>query len=90
MSGAAGKYLLFDEGLMSEAVINGGQRVFDREDETRGQLLKTSSGIHQRGRIGKNIEAGHAIVPALSRVGQADGRRVESFSLCDVCRDTPE
>ena len=57
MSGAAGKYLLFDEGLMSEAVINGGQRVFDREDETRGQLLKTSSSIHQRGRIGKNIEA---------------------------------
>ena len=64
MSGAAGKHLLFDESLMSQTVIHGGQRVFDWEDETGGELLKTSSGVYQRGRIGKKVEPGHAIVPA--------------------------
>ena len=47
MSGAAGKHLLFDESVMSQTVIIGGQRVFDWEDETGGELLKTSSGVHQ-------------------------------------------
>ena len=81
---------LVDERLMLQAVINGGQGVFDREDETGGELLEASPGIHQCGRIGKKIEAGHAVVPTLSRVGQPAGGRVESFSLCDVGRDTPE
>jgi len=61
---------LVDEGLMFQAVIDGGQGIFDRKDETGGELLQASPGIHQCGRIGKKIEAGHAIVPALGRVGQ--------------------
>ena len=61
-----------------------------REDETGGELLEASPGIHECGRIGKKIEAGHAVVPALSRVGQPAGDRIESFSLCDVGRDAPE
>jgi hypothetical protein len=47
MSGAAGKHLLFDESVMSQTVIIGVQRVFDWEVETGGELLKTSSGVHQ-------------------------------------------
>lgn len=81
---------LVDQRLMFQAVINGGQGVFNREDETGGELLEASSGIHERGRIGKKIEPGHAVIPALGRVGQPAGVRVESFSLCDVGRDTPE
>lgn len=53
-------------------------------------MLEASPGIHECGRIGKKIEAGHAVVPALSRMGQPAGDRVESFSLCDVGRDAPE
>ena len=64
MSGAAGKHVLFDESLMSRPVIHGGRRVFAWEGETGGELLKTSSGVYQRGRIGKKVEPGHAIVPA--------------------------
>ncbi len=64
---------LVDESLMSQAPINRGQRVFDREDKTGEELLEPSSGVHQRGRIGKKVEPGHAIVPALSRVGQPAG-----------------
>ena len=64
MSGAAGKHVLFDESLMSQPVIHGGRRVFAWEGETGGELLKTSSGVYQRGRIGKKVEPGHAIVPA--------------------------
>ena len=64
MSGAAGKHVLFDESLMSQTVIHGGRRVFAWEGETKGELLKTSSGVYQRGRIGKKVEPGHAIVPA--------------------------
>jgi hypothetical protein len=56
--------------LMLQAVINGAQRVFDREDETGGELLEASSGIHQCGRIGKKVEASHALVPALGCMGQ--------------------
>ena len=81
---------LVNESLMSQALIDGGQRVFDRKNETGGELLKVSSGVHQCGRIGKKVEPGHAIVPALSCVGQPAGCRVESFSLCDVGRDAPE
>ena len=81
---------LVDERLMFQAVINGSHGVFDREDETGGELLEASPGIHQCGRIGKKIEAGHAIVPALGRVGQPAGGGVESFSLCDVGRNAPE
>ena len=69
---------------MFQAVIDGGQGIFDRKDETGGELLQASPGIHQCGRIGKKIEAGHAIVPALGRVGQPAGGGIESFSLCDV------
>ncbi len=75
---------------MFQAVINGGERIFDREDETGGELLEASSGIHQRGRIGKEVEAGHAFVPALGRMGQPAGCGIESFSSRDVGRDTPE
>ena len=60
---------LVDERLMFQAVINGGERVFDREDETGGELLEVSSGIHQCGRIGKKVEPGHALVPALGCMG---------------------
>ena len=81
---------LVDERLMFQAVIDGGQGVFDREDETGGELLEASPGVHQCGRIGKKIEPSHAVVPALGRVGQPAGAGVESFSLCDVGRDTPE
>lgn len=81
---------LVDERLMFQAVINRGQGVFDWEDETGGELLEASPGIHQCGRIGKKIEAGHAVVPALSREGQPADYGVESFSLCDVARDAPE
>ena len=81
---------LVDERLLFKAVINGGQGVFDRKDETGGKLLEASPGIHQCGRIGKKIEAGHASVPAMSRVGQSASGGVESFSLGDVGRDAPE
>src|ERR1700675_929792 len=81
---------LVDERLIFQAVIDGGQGVFDREDETSGELLDASPGIHQCRRIGKKIEAGHAVVPTLSRMRQPAGDRVESLSLCDVGRDTPE
>ena len=81
---------LVDEGLMSQAVIDGSQGVFDRENETGGELLKTPPRVHQRGRIGKKVESTHAIVPALSCMGKPAGGGVESFSLCDVGRDTPE
>ena len=79
-----------DECLLFQAVINGGQGVFDWKDETGGELLETSAGVHQRRRVRKKVEPGHAIVPALSRVGQPAGGRVEPFSLCDVTRDAPE
>jgi hypothetical protein len=75
---------------MFQAVINRGQGVFDREDETGGELLEASPGVHQCGRIGKKIEPGHALVPALGRVWQLTGGGVESFSLCDVGGDAPE
>ena len=75
---------------MFQAVIYRSQGVFNGEDETGGELLKSSPGIHQCGRIGKKIEAGHTVVPALSRVGQPTGCRIESFGLCDVGRDAPE
>ena len=81
---------LMDERLMFQAVINGGQGVFDRKDETGGELLEASPGIHQGGRIGKKVETGHAIVPALGRVGQSAGGGVESFRLCDVGGNAPE
>ena len=75
---------------MFQAVIDGGQGIFDRKDETGGELLEASPRIHQCGRIGKKIEAGHAIVPALGRVGQPAGGGIESFSLRDVGCDAPE
>jgi hypothetical protein len=75
---------------MFQVVINGGEGVFDREDKTGRELLKASPGVHECGRIGEKVEASQAIVPTLSRVGQTTGGRVESFSLCDVCRDAPE
>ena len=81
---------LVNERLMCQAVINGGQGVFDREDETGRELLEASPGVHQCGRIGKKIESGHAVVPTLCRVGQPAGSGVEPFSLCDVGRDAPE
>ena len=43
-SGAAAR--LVDEGLIFQAVINGDQGVFDRDDETGGELLEASPGIH--------------------------------------------
>ena len=81
---------LMDERLMFQAVINGSQGVFNGEDETSGELLESSPGIHQCGRIGKKIEASHTGVPALSRVGEPVGCGIESFGLCDVGRDAPE
>lgn len=62
----------------------------DRKDETGGELLETPPGVHQRGRVREKVEAGHGIVPALSRMRQSAGGRVTSFSVCDVARDTPE
>ncbi len=50
MGGAVGKHLLFEESLMSQTVINGGQRVFDWEDETGGELPKTSFSLCDVGR----------------------------------------
>ena len=79
-----------DEGLNFQAVINGYEGVFNREDETSGELLEASSGVHQRGRIWKKFEPGHAVVPALGRVGQPAGGGVESFSLCDVGGNAPK
>ena len=76
--------------MMFQAVIDGSQGVFNGEDETSRELLESSSGIHQCGRIGKKIEAGHTVVPALSRVRQPVGCGIESFGLCDVGRDAPE
>ena len=65
---------------MFQAVIDGGQGIFDRKDETGGELLQASPGIHQCGRIVKKIEASHAIVPALGRVGQPeDAARLIAF-----------
>src|SRR6185295_18179805 len=55
---------LVNERLMFQTVINGGEGVFDREDEAGGELLEATSGIHQCGRIGKKVETGHALVPA--------------------------
>ena len=81
---------LVDVGLMFQAVIDGGQGIFDRKDETGGELLEASPRIHQCGRIGKKIETGHAIVPASGRVGQSVGSGIESFSLRDVGCDAPE
>ena len=81
---------LVDKRLMFQVVINGNKGVFDREDKTGGELLEASPGVHECGRIGEKVETSQAIVPTLSRVGQPTGGRVESFSLCDVCRDAPE
>lgn len=81
---------LMNERLMFQAVIDGSQGIFNRKDETSRELLEWSPGIHQCGRIGKKIEAGHTFVPALSRVKQPAGCGIESFSLCDVGRDAPE
>ena len=75
---------------MFEAVINREEGVFDREDETGGELLEPSSRVHQRGGIGKEVEPGHAIVPALGRLGQPAGFGVESFRLGNVGGHTPE
>ena len=60
---------LVNEGLMLQGVVNGGQGVFDWEDETGGELLEASPGVHQCGRIGEKVELGHALIPALSRMG---------------------
>lgn len=64
--GAAAR--LVDEGLILQTVINRVEGIFDRENETDGELLKAAPGVHQRGRIGKKIEAGHAVMPSLDGV----------------------
>ena len=81
---------LVNEGLMFQGVVNGGQGIFDREDKTGGKLLEASSGVHQCWRIGKKVEPGHALIPALSRMGQPAGRGIPSFSLRDISCDSPE
>jgi hypothetical protein len=81
---------LVDERLIFQTVIDGRQRVFDREDKTGGELLEASPGIHQCRGIGKKVEAGHALEPVLSRMGQTAGSGIESFSSCDVGRNAPE
>lgn len=81
---------LMNESLILQGIVNGGQRVFDREDKTGGELLEASSGVHQCWRIGKKVEPGHALIPALSRMGQPAGRGIPSFSLRDISCDSPE
>ena len=81
---------LVNEGLMFQGVVNGGQGIFDWEDETGGKLLEAPSGVHQCWRIGEKVEPGHALIPALGRMGQPTGRRIPSFSLRDIGRDAPE
>ena len=81
---------LVNEGLMFQGVVNGGQGIFDWEDETGGKLLEAPSGVHQCWRIGEKVEAGHALVPALGRMGQPTGRGISSLSLRDIGRDAPE
>ena len=75
---------------MFEAVINGEEGVFDREDEAGGELLEPASRVHQCGGIGQKVAPGHAIVPALGRLGQPASFGVEPFRLCYVGGDTPE
>ena len=75
---------------MFEAVINGEERVFDREDEAGGELLEPPPRVHQRGGVGKEVEPGHAVVPALGRLGQPAGLGVEPLRLRDVGGHAPE
>jgi hypothetical protein len=53
-------------------------------------LLEASPGVHQCWRIGEKVEPGHALIPALGRMGQPTGRGIPSFSLRDIGRDAPE
>ena len=66
---------------MFQTVINGVEGIFDREHKTGRELLESTPGVHQRGRVGKEIETGHAVVPSLGRVGEPAGAGVESCSL---------
>jgi hypothetical protein len=75
---------------MFQGVVNGGQGIFDWEDKTGGKLLEAPPGVHQCWRIGEKVEPGHALIPALGRMGQPTGRRIPSFSLRDIGRDAPE
>jgi len=81
---------LVNEGLMFQGVVNRGQGIFDWEDKAGGELLEAPPGVHQCWRIGEKVEPGHALIPALGRMGQPVGRRIPSFSLRDIGRDTPE
>ena len=74
---------------MFQAVIYGHEGVFDREDETGGELLEASPRVHQGRGIGKKVEPSHAVVPVLGCVGQPAGRGVESLRLCDVSGHAP-
>ncbi len=67
---------------MFEAVINGEEGVFDREDETGGELLESASRVHQRGGIVQEVAPGC--------LGQPAGFGVKPFRLCYVGGDMSE
>ena len=81
---------LVNEGLMLQGVVNGGQGIFDWEDETGGKLLEASPGVHQRWRIREKVEASHALIPALDRMAQPANRGIPLLSLRDIGCDAPE
>lgn len=75
---------------MFQAVVYGGEGVFDRKDETSGELLEASSRVHQCRGIREKIQPGHAFIPASIRVREPAGARIESFGFGDVGGDAPE
>jgi hypothetical protein len=81
---------LLDEGLIFQAVIDGFKGIFDREDKTGRELLEASDYVYQHGRVRKIVKPGHAIVPALCRMGQPACGSLKSFSLCGVVCAAPE
>jgi len=60
---------LVDEGGPLERVEDAGQVVLDRQHEAGGELAVRAPGVHERRRVGQELERGHARLEALGGAG---------------------
>ena len=76
---------LMNERLMLDPVEDGFQRILDGQHEAGGELLQVAARVHERGRVGQELQPAHHVVERLGHVRKVFlAVRVSAFGFGDV------
>ena len=81
---------LVDEGRVLDRFEDGVHGIAHGQDEAVGKLAELATGVHERGAVGQELEAGHEIVEGGLPLFHGRGRVIEPLGLGDGFGDAAE